>query len=603
MDRGPRLLERGSSAAGGERAAVFMAVAAPCRPPVADRDEVRSALAAIPQEGVNALPRPQWINICFALKYEYGQEGFSLWEEFSRRYVDNSDDEIVRCWNTCRPDGHITIGSVFHMATQHGWSRRAYESNRNTAVVSHLRDVLAASPTAAASTAAAVLTPPTDPVTNSPAIVSGVGGGVSLQDYANANRVTSVAPAADLPPVEWLLKYVHACKYVGVTAGSGGLNKTQLSLVEAVSIASGIDLLNYGGVCKSKVLLFNKEESRLDIRKRLRAIVLRYREELGLRREEVDGFDFHGNLVIVSGRSLPLMLGSDQHGEWKIDVAAFQALAELITNLGARHVVIDPLLLFHGLNENDNMQKGALTTALGQMAEDLDICIEIIAHTRKGGEAGDIDNVRGASALIAHARRGRVLTRMTLKEAGALGVPTAEAGYYFRIDNGKANLLPPAERARWFKSATVRLDNQTSDRPADAYGVPERFVPRPVLSAMTHEQVTVIYEAAGGEPAQCRAYYRAQRDGGAMAGWFGDRVTLALGWEIPATGTSQHTAYLAAMRQRLEALVECGVLVIEEVRGAGSQAREAHCYRQGTLPTADQWTTRQALEMRSNANR
>lgn len=559
---------------------------------LADKDEVRSALAAIPQEGANALPRAQWINVCLALKFEYGDDGFPLWEEFSRRYADNTDDEITRCWSTCHPDGDITVGSIFHMATRHGWCRQTYAANRNAALFSHLRETFATVPLAEWSTPTATQTSPVESAATSPAIISGTTGGAALRDYANANRVTSVAPAADLPPVEWLLKHVHACRYVGVTAGRGGLNKTQLSLVEAVSIATGVDLLEYGGVRKSKVLLFNKEESRLDVLKRLRAIVLHFREKLSLRHEQIDGFDFHGNLVVVSGRSLPLSLGGDERGDWTIDGEAFQAVGRLISDTGARLVVIDPLLLFHGLNENDNMQMGTLTTAFGQMAEDLDIAIEIIAHTRKGGEAGDIDNVRGASALIAHARRGRVLTRMSTKEAATLGVPVADAGYYFRIDNGKANLLPPAAKARWFRSLTIKLDNEALGRPADSYGVPECFVPRPVLDTITYEQVSAIYAAAGRDACHCRAHYKF-----GVSGWFGNSVASALGFEMPHERTEQHKGAVGAMKRRLQGLRQRGVLILESVSGVGSQGRSAECYRQGQLPSESAWESMQGAAL------
>jgi hypothetical protein len=386
------------------------------------------------------------------------------------------------------------------------------------------------------------------------------------------------------------LKNVHACKYVGVTAGAGGLSKTQLTLVEASSIATGIDLLEYGGVRKAKVLLLNKEESRLDIQKRLRAITLHYRQRFGLAPEQVDGFDFGGNLVIVSGRSLPLMFGRDARGDWTIDHDAFRVFGELIVSKGARLAIVDPMVLFHSLNENDNMQMGALVKGFGQLAEDLNIALEIVAHNRKGGEAGDIDNVRGAGAIIAQARRGRVLTRMSPKEAGALGVAPKEAGYYFRIDNGKANLLPPAERATWYRSPTVWLDNSTAELPADAYGVPEHFKPRPILDGTTYEQVLAVYDAAAGVAVRCRAHYKS-----GVAGWFGHSVALALGFDIAPEGANDHKAMVEAMKRRLEALIQRRVLKLETVKGAGSQKRAAQCYRQGRLPSETEWTQLQGF--------
>ena len=112
-----------------------------------------------------------------------------------------------------------------------------------------------------------------------------------LLAWVEANKVTRLAPVSELPPTEWLIRHIHARKYVGLTAGAGGLAKTQLMLTEIVSIATGVDLLEHGGVRKAKVLLLNKEESRVDIQKRLRAVVMHHRGKLGLWLEQATSFD------------------------------------------------------------------------------------------------------------------------------------------------------------------------------------------------------------------------------------------------------------------------------------------------------------------------
>ena len=193
-------------------------------------------------------------------------------------------------------------------------------------------------------------------------------------------------------------------------------------------------------------------------------------------------------------------------------------------------LVIDPLVLFHNLNENDNAQMGTLMAAFGGLAEALDIAIEIVVHNRKGGTAegdGSADAIRGASALVAQARRARVLKRMTAKEAGVRAWrPRTPPALPARERQG--DLQPPPERDNWFRVASAPIGNEAGDLPGDVLGVPERFTPRPVLSGLTYEQLTLIFEAAGGAPAECRAHWRPGKDG-AMAGWFADRVARAMG--------------------------------------------------------------------------
>lgn len=98
--------------------------------------------------------------------------------------------------------------------------------------------------------------------------------------------------------------------------------KTQFVLTEALSVATGVDLLKYGGVRKAGVLYLSKEESQRDILKRLRAIVLKHRAALGLTLDDVDHYDFDGNLTVLAGRNMPLNLGSEHRGEWTIAVSS-----------------------------------------------------------------------------------------------------------------------------------------------------------------------------------------------------------------------------------------------------------------------------------------
>lgn len=585
--------------------------AAPGNRQPADAELVRSLLAAIPNE---TLPRDKWLRVGFIVKRELGEAGFPLWQDFSQRYPGNTEDEIETRWNGLNvnddraAEHEVHIGSLIDMARQYGWNRQVFDNTRLTELMADMRRMSNLRPglsDAAAGLAGVREAPPA--ASSSP-----------LLAWVEANKVTRLVPVSELPPTEWLIRYIHARKYVGLTAGVGGLAKTQLMLTEIVSIATGVDLLDHGGVRKGRVLLLNKEESLADIQKRLRAVVMHHRTRLGLSIEQVEragwqkllgplagppteqaasveGFDFGGNLVVTSGRDLPLEFGREHRGEWSLNVEELRDVAQLVTHYGAAMLVIDPLILFHNLNENDNKQMGKLMAALGGMAEALNIAIEVVLHNRKGGAAegdGSADAIRGASALVAQARRARVLKRMTAKEAGALGVAARDAPRHFRLENAKGNLQPPPEKEDWFHVASTPIDNAADDLSGDVLGVPERFTPLPVLAGLTYEQLTLIHQAAGGEPGECKVNYRPGKDG-TMAGWFADRVAWALGWTaLPAPGTAAHEAYRAASNRRLKALVERGVLAIEAVGGiAARRGRDdkVQCYRQGRLPGEPEW--------------
>ena len=100
-----------------------------------------------------------------------------------------------------------------------------------------------------------------------------------------------------------------------------------------------------------------------------------------------------------------------------------------------------------------------LGARLSALADEKDISIEIIHHTRKlqsGGEANHED-ARGGGALVNGMRSVRVLNNMTPAEGHKAGLETHVD--HFRVDDGKANLARRSERAAWWRKVSVELAN------------------------------------------------------------------------------------------------------------------------------------------------
>ena len=72
---------------------------------------------------------------------------------------------------------------------------------------------------------------------------------------------------------------------------------------------------------------------------------------------------------------------------------------------------------------------------------------------------GTVDDGRGATALANAARASRNLNNMTKEECENARIDEKDRRYYFRMDLGRTNLSPPAERADWFKLVSVDLEN------------------------------------------------------------------------------------------------------------------------------------------------
>jgi hypothetical protein len=103
-----------------------------------------------------------------------------------------------------------------------------------------------------------------------------------------------------------------------------------------------------------------------------------------------------------------------------------------------------------------------------------------------------VEDGRGAVALLAAARFARVLNTMSEDEAAKAGVENRR--WFYRVDSGKANLTPPAEKAEWFRFVSVDLPN------GDNVGVPTVWqFPKP-FDGVTPDHLRAAQQAvaAGG---------------------------------------------------------------------------------------------------------
>lgn len=80
-------------------------------------EEARNALTYI-----KADDRDDWLKICFALKNEFGEEAFTLFDEWSSTSVKYQKKSVESTWRYTKPKtGGITIGTLIKMAKQGGW--------------------------------------------------------------------------------------------------------------------------------------------------------------------------------------------------------------------------------------------------------------------------------------------------------------------------------------------------------------------------------------------------------------------------------------------------------------------------------------------------
>lgn len=276
-----------------------------------------------------------------------------------------------------------------------------------------------------------------------------------------------------IPPREWLYDNHLIRKFVSLTVSPGGLGKSSLALIEALSMTSGREIFADAKLHEPeplRVWYWNGEDPQEETQRRVTAAARHY----GLK-----GPDFATRLFTDSGREQRITMGQISRGEIEIVEDLFLALEHGIIANKIDVFVLDPFVSAHRMGENDNNAIDAVVKRLGTLADRCNCAVEIVHHVRKPSAGStavtDINDARGASALVGGVRSGRVLSVMSEEIATAAGISSDLRARHFCIVDGKANMSPSMGDARWRFLESVCLNNQTETRKADNVGVVTYF--------------------------------------------------------------------------------------------------------------------------------
>jgi hypothetical protein len=357
--------------------------------------------------------------------------------------------------------------------------------------------------------------------------------------------------AASIPPRQFLFGRHYIRKVIGATIAAGGRAKTTLGALEAVSMTCGRNLLTNEPMTTLRVWYLNGEEDQDELDRRFTAICQRY---------GITEADCGGRLFVQSVRDKPIRLGSLLKSTPTLNRSA---LDQIETEIRAKQIdvlMLDPLVSFHSLNENDNGQMDLLLKeGLGGIASRTNCAGEIFHHSGKAkpGQAETIvEDARGASAILWAVRGARVLNFMTPDEAEKLGIGEDARRFHVRITNGKAN-MGPLGKATWFKLAVENLPNGDEVACASPWNPPDPF--RGVTPADMHKCRTL---------AQTGAYRLDSRS----SDWIGYAVAKTLGIGI-AYGAENDPKDLARIKQILQTWFKNNVLATEKRRDSSRKER------------------------------
>ena len=273
--------------------------------------------------------------------------------------------------------------------------------------------------------------------------------------------------ALTLPRREWIYGYDYIKKYISVTASAGGIGKTSAIIVEALSIATGKPLLGVNVKEQTNVWIINLEDPISEMQMRTIAAMQHY----NIKPEEIKG-----RLFMDGEDTMQITLAAESRDGLITNDDMLAAMTRKIkeNNIGA--VILDPFVSAHLVNENNNGSIQAVVAMLRKLARDTNSSVQLVHHIRKGnGDDATIDSVRGAGSLIGAARAARVINRITPEDAMALGVDEHEALGIFRVDDGKANLAPPSDKAVYRRMQSVEIANGEHVGVATEFKLPDLF--------------------------------------------------------------------------------------------------------------------------------
>jgi hypothetical protein len=408
--------------------------------------QINSAFSVIPSDD-----RDLWIKLGHAAKTldeDGGEQGKQAWLQWSRKSPKFDLEDAERVWSSLTPT-KTSYEQVIRTAVGLGWDSQA-ETSRICSMLA------------------------LDKATDHDDIESNTTSTVgTLNNSSTKNIVSSnlqvliygeglMDAVASMPCRKWQIPRLLLVGYLSLIVGPGGVAKSMLQLIAAVSVATGRDLLGLGPVHKCNALVINNEDDKDELQRRIAAVLVQF---------EIDPVELEGTLFTISGYMQPLRFAF--HLENTVTRGpALDHIESLIQEREIGALFVDPFISMHTAPENDNNAMDQVVSICKILAGKLGIAINIAHHTRKiGGDseahAGDAESGRGASAIKDAARAAVTIARMGCSTAQKLGFSDEERGNYIRMDVGKMNFAAHDSKANWYKIEAVSISN------GDTVGVPK----------------------------------------------------------------------------------------------------------------------------------
>lgn len=303
-------------------------------------------------------------------------------------------------------------------------------------------------------------------------------------------RLIEATPISDLtlwqlPPRRWAYGFKLVRGFISILAAPAGVGKSAWSASMALDLCSNKKTLHDQPHGEQKVWLVNLEDPREETLRKIAAAMKHKGKEYPNSALK--------NLYVDSGRDQSFIVAEEPQQNVMIATPQYKALKKEIQRRGIDVLILDPFVRAHHVNENANKSIDYVMDLFAKLADECDISVLLVHHTRKGFIGGDSDSIRGSSSMVSAARVAFTLSQMTAEEATQFNIDESKRRRYIRVDNAKANLSKPADIAEWFLLDSVELQNGNADYPdGDSVQVAVPWNPPDAWDGMTNDVTNQI---------------------------------------------------------------------------------------------------------------
>jgi len=269
-----------------------------------------------------------------------------------------------------------------------------------------------------------------------------------------ARTIATDFDPATIPTRSWLIRDYLLCGYINLLIAPGAVGKSMFTIVEAISVATGEDILGLGKVCQGNVLIVNNEDDDDELNRRISAICKEY---------QIEPNTLNKLLFIRSGYGERVVIAQEED-QMVIPSGEIVALINYIVENNIRLLVVDPFVSTHDSNENDNSKIDQVIQVYKQVAKRTNVAIRLVHHTKKLGNdadahAGDVEIARGASALKDAARVCHTLSLVSESYAKKHEIDQKDRVRLFRLDDAKTNFSLASYKPKFFYKRSVQIEN------------------------------------------------------------------------------------------------------------------------------------------------